>query len=127
MGLKGEQRVERYIKTDILAKIVFDKWQECDELKHIIPAIRNAVMCASTEDVVDRKDLDKITEAHEEIGYTKGYYDGRMARDAEIIRCKDCKHHTEEDLGMIYCPHVVGGWESMFHFCSNGERRDDST
>lgn len=45
----------RHIDTDILAKIVFDKWQECDELKHIIPAIRNAVMCASTADVVEQK------------------------------------------------------------------------
>lgn len=43
----------------------------------------------------------------------------------EVVRCKDCKHHTEEDLGMVYCPHVIGGWESMFHFCSHGERRED--
>lgn len=43
--------MERYIKTDILAKIVFDKWQECDELKRIIPAMRNAIMSASTTDV----------------------------------------------------------------------------
>lgn len=43
--------MSRYIKTDILAKIVFDKWQECEELKRIIPAIRKAIMYESTADV----------------------------------------------------------------------------
>ena len=43
----------------------------------------------------------------------------------EIVRCGECKYHTEEELGMVYCPHIVGGWESMFHFCSHGERRDE--
>ena len=85
----------RYIDTDILAKIVFDKWQECDELKHIIPAIRNAVMCASTADVV------------------------------ELVRCKECKYHAEEAIGMVYCPRIVGGWVSDGFFCADGERRDD--
>ena len=59
--------MKRYIDTDILAKIVFDKWQECDELKYILPAVRNAVMNASTIDVV------------------------------EIVRCKDCEYFDQAE------------------------------
>ena len=58
--------MERYIKTDILAKLVFDKWQECDELKRIIPAIQKAIMYESTADVV------------------------------KVVRCMECKHRDTE-------------------------------
>lgn len=88
----------RYIDTDILAKIVFDKWQECDELKHIIPAIRNAVMCASTADVV------------------------------EVVRCKNCIHHKEHPRPIqthVWCE-CVGGLLPIDWFCADGERRDDA-
>ena len=110
----------RYINADILAKIVFDKWQECDELKHIIPAIRNAIMCASTADVVERKDLDTITEAHEQIGYEKGYRDGYAQAKVEVVRCKECKYFYKASK---YCSEFMTKDEDGF--CKWGERRDD--
>lgn len=30
--------------------------------------------------------------------YEKGYADGRLARDSEIVRCKDCKHLSADRI-----------------------------
>ena len=43
----------------------------------------------------------------------------------EVVRCKDCKRHTDEQPGMVYCPHIVGGWCDDDWFCKSGERRKD--
>jgi len=89
----------RYIDTDILAKIVFDKWQECDELKHIIPAIRNVIMCASTEDVV------------------------------EVVRCRDCDNWTDENgregLCQVWSDFEISHlrYTPKDGYCSEGERK----
>ena len=42
----------------------------------------------------------------------------------EPVRCKDCQYHEDEEPGMVYCPHIVGGWVSTEAFCSDGERRE---
>lgn len=61
--------------------------------------------------------------------YDNGYADGRAARDAEIIRCKDCKHFEyairsngwgECGLGVCGRGFVEDEW-----YCANGERRDE--
>lgn len=56
----------RYIDTEIIAKIVFDYWKECERIERIIPAIKRAIIYHSTADVV------------------------------EVVRCKECKHWDEE-------------------------------
>lgn len=43
----------------------------------------------------------------------------------EVVRCKDCKYHDGECVGMVYCPNKVGGWVSEEFYCADGERRDD--
>ena len=88
----------KYIDADALREKMFheafekdsqdQKWDSGCWIRYHM--FENAVDSIPTADVVERKDLDKITEAHEEIGYEKGYADGRAARDAEIVRCKDC-------------------------------------
>lgn len=40
-------------------------------------------------DMVERKDLDEITEAHEQIGYEKGYQDGYASALADMERDED--------------------------------------
>lgn len=45
----------------------------------------------------------------------------------EVVRRKDCKHHKDEEPGMVYCPHIVARWVSNDFFCANGKRRDDET
>ena len=41
-----------------------------------------------------------------------------------VVRCKYCKHHKDEEVGMVYCPNIVGGWVLDEDFCSWGERED---
>lgn len=43
----------------------------------------------------------------------------------KVVRCKDCRFHENEQIGMVYCPAVVGGWVEDNWFCKGGERRDD--
>ena len=42
-----------------------------------------------------------------------------------IVRCKDCRFHENEEIGMVYCPTVVGGWVEDNWFCKGGEREDE--
>ena len=84
-------------------------------------AIDAIIESAPTADVVERKDLDKITEAHEQIGYEKGYADGRAARDAEIVRCKDCKYREGSmcDYSAVYV--------RPNGYCQWGEKEEEPT
>ena len=43
---------------------------------------------------------------------------------AELVRCKDCKYREQEEIGMVYCPNVIGGWTPNDWFCADGERKD---
>lgn len=43
----------------------------------------------------------------------------------EVVRCKDCRFHEDEEIGMVYCPAVVGGWVEDNWFCKGGEREDE--
>ena len=53
--------------------------------------------------------------------YDKGYKD----RDAEIIRCKDCKYWDNED-DANRCKHEYGGmWAKPNAYCSYAERKTD--
>ena len=82
----------RYIKTDIIAKIVFDKWKECEKIEHIIPEIRRAIMYESTTDVVP------------------------------VVRCKDCVHHIDAPKTTdVWCENVDGLLPKDW-FCADGER-----
>jgi hypothetical protein len=40
----------------------------------------------------------------------------------ELVRCGECKHHEDEEIGMVYCPQIVGSWVSNDWFCADGER-----
>jgi len=43
-------------------------------------------------------------------------------RVEELVRCKDCRFHEQEQPGMVYCPATVGGWVEENWFCKGGER-----
>lgn len=43
----------------------------------------------------------------------------------EVVRCRDCRWHEQEQPGMVYCPRIVGNWVEEGWFCADGERRDD--
>ena len=44
---------------------------------------------------------------------------------AEVVRCKDCKFHTDEEPGMVYCPGILGNWVNDDWFCKDGERKNE--
>jgi len=39
----------------------------------------------------------------------------------KVVRCEKCSHHTDEEIGMVYCPNIVGGWVSNDFYCKDGE------
>lgn len=44
----------------------------------------------------------------------------RLAGNAEIVRCKKCTLHEDEEPGMVYCPNIAGGWVMNDFFCAEG-------
>lgn len=46
-------------------------------------------------------------------------------RIEDLVRCKDCRFHEQEQPGMVYCPATVGGWVEENWFCKGGERRSE--
>ena len=45
----------------------------------------------------------------------------------EVVRCTDCKHGDIDDPVFpcqYYC-HMGHMWNDAYHFCADGERRDD--
>ena len=47
------------------------------------------------------------------------------AEVAEVVRCKDCIFHEDEQPGMVYCPATVGGWVEDDWFCKGGRKMDE--
>ena len=77
-------------------------------------------ICKAVQNVgvsVDKEELLKAL--HYDRGqYQKGYGD----RDAEIVRCKDCKHGEPGACGDgVDCD---GVWHDADWFCADGERKD---
>lgn len=67
-------------------------------------------------------------EADRRVGYLqvvdiRSIIDAPIVEAAEVIRCKDCRWHEQEDPGMVYCPHIVGNWVEDDFFCGSGKRR----
>ncbi len=40
-----------------------------------------------------------------------------------VVRCSECKHHEDEEPGMVYCPNIVGSWIEDDFYCAYGERK----
>ena len=74
---------------------------------------------------VDRDELLKALE-YDRGQYEKGYADGHAARDAEIVRCKDCKHYWQVEGRCAYgtVERFRMASADPYGFCSCGERRD---
>lgn len=41
-----------------------------------------------------------------------------------VVRCRDCKYHEDEEIGMVYCPNIIGSWVVENWFCDDGERKE---
>ena len=42
----------------------------------------------------------------------------------EVVRCRECKYHEEEEIEMVYCPNMIGGWVENEWFCADGKRKE---
>lgn len=75
---------------------------------------------------VDKDELIRAL-AYDRGQYDKGYLDGRAARDAEIVRCKECKHSHPWYADRRTCEMWSETGASVWNdgYCSYGERRDD--
>lgn len=84
--------------------------------------------------LVDEEELGKALR-YDRNQYAAGFIDGRAARDAEIVRCKDCKHfeddHWEKVNGvpLIVSHEICKRWgngckTSEDGFCFLGERKE---
>ena len=75
----------RYINADELKADHFVASTTANTTNYLYVSL-SQIENAPTADVVERKDLDTITEAHEQIGYEKGYRDGyaQAIEDAEM-------------------------------------------
>lgn len=78
---------------------------------------------------VDKEELLKALQ-YDRRQYEKGYSDGVAARDAEIVRCKDCKwYDISYPYGTAipdayYCK-VNDRYYDCGHYCAYGERSED--
>ena len=41
-----------------------------------------------------------------------------------VVRCKDCKYHEDEEIGMVYCPTAFGSWVRENWFCADGKWKE---
>lgn len=69
--------------------IIKDITQKQDEL--LMESVRRVGLNIDKDELVKALNYDRDQ-------YEKGYADGRRARDSEIVRCKDCKHLSEDRI-----------------------------
>lgn len=101
------------IKTELIKK----------ENEMIVQAVQEVVPNVTEEELVKALRYDRGQ-------YEKGFLDGRQARDAEIVRCKDCEWwktnffwNGKEVKVCVKEPYEPVRRED--YFCADGERRED--
>lgn len=86
--------------------------------------ILKAVM--STDIQVDKEELTRALQ-YDRDQYERGFADGYMNAQQELVRCKDCKHFVAPQ-GVLCCDNFYGLCfpnASGNDFCSYGERKDN--
>ena len=70
---------------------------------------------------VDKDELIRALQYDRE-QYDRGYADGYMNAEQELVRCKNCKHYN---IYRLECHNGhMNGCVGIDGFCSNGERKD---
>ena len=85
----------------------------------VVKAIQPYLITVNKEELMEAMKYDRAQ-------YDKGYADGRADALNDLVRCKDCKHHEDEEPRMVYCPNIVGSWVNEDFFCGYGKRKNDS-
>ena len=105
-------------------KIIYEQLQT-----RLEGGILKAVM--RTDLQVDKEELIRALQ-YDRDQYERGFTAGYMAAEAELVRCKDCKHLNILNRKEIYahCPKTNTAFlpfdlDTRTHFCSLGERKDN--
>ena len=116
---------ERYTAAQVVPKESIVAYG-AEFISHIADAIKHDL----SEKVLDRAEHSDIivtasqTRVTEQPFYNQVEY-RRWITVADLVRCKDCIYHEDEQPGMVYCPAIVGGWVEDEWFCKGGERKND--
>ena len=105
-----------------------------DDIQHQIVKQQDEEIYKAVLNFVPNVDKEELIRAlqYDRNQYEKGYMDGKADAEAELVRCKDCKHRYYNEDSEEYCCEVWGdGFDTFVNqdeFCSRGERRaNDST
>lgn len=111
----------------------------CDDIKYDVEEAYGQAIIRVVQHyfpLMDKEEPEKALR-YDRDQYAAGFIDGRAARDAEIVRCKDCKHQKRffyknaryKDGGyFIYSCQLDDGYSRLCYdddYCSAGERRED--
>ncbi len=87
----------------------------------------NIVKAVQEYNITVNKDELLMALQYDRAQYDKGYSDGRLDRDREIVRCGECRYFGEKSklfTSRHYCS-VMGMNMKAEDFCSYGEREAD--
>ena len=109
-------------------KIDCDKMDKCEKLQ-LPPA--NCSEIPNNSDTISRQAAIDIVrfECGEWEGLAKTIikrFEQLPSAQPEIIHCRECKHHRQDNHGLFYCSRKEYGYGwGLNDFCSDAERRTD--
>ena len=109
-----------------LVRCVEEGWIKVDTEKDENRFIHLVRDIAPSAQPYTEADIQKIQEL-EQAELQKAYECGRASAQPEIIRCKECKHHSHDaEYGYDWCNRTSGVFRvKPEDFCSRAERRTD--
>ena len=118
---------EKYFAT-----LIPNEQMKCSGLiERVIKRMTDEIALGIINLVSDGKEyaIKMLPEQRKEIPNSLGYWSTEIREGIsvkELVRCKDCVHHRYEELGMVWCPNIVGSWVMEDFYCADGERKEGS-
>lgn len=97
----------RLIDADNLTQIVCSATILPDGFKNVFRKL------VAGEPTIDRPTRSQFKRMAVQLGYEP------------VVRCEDCKHHEDEEPGMVWCTYFIGSWVENKFFCAYGERKNN--
>ena len=130
--------ISRQAAIEVVHKSIFDFFDICDDdeelpmtykdelLLELNKAITTQIKAVETVEAVPKEDYMGLRIASQKIfdSFTKRLKELEERLNAIDIHCIDCKHHEDEEPGMVYCPNIVGGWVNNNFYCGYAKRKE---
>lgn len=84
----------------------------------------NIVKAVQEYNITVNKDELLMALQYDRAQYDKGYSDGRLDKDEEIVRCGECKWFRNR-FNQHYCCQSAIDCPSLYDYCSRAERKDE--